>query len=48
MTEYSSATKGSRKAYYAERVAAFMATIILIRTLYFKFTSDSGSIYIFT
>jgi putative oxidoreductase len=37
----------NKKSNYFERVAAFMAAIILIQTLYFKFTSHPDSVYIF-
>ncbi len=37
-----------RSAYYLERVAAIIAALILIQTLYFKFTAHPDSVYIFT
>lgn len=38
----------NKKTYYLERVAAFIAAIILIQTLYFKFTGHPDSVHIFT
>lgn len=38
----------NKRTYYLERVAAFMAAIILIQTLYFKFTAHPDSVHIFT
>lgn len=40
----------NKKTYYRERerVAAIIAAIILIQTLYFKFTGHPDSVYIFT
>lgn len=38
----------SRKRYFTERVAAIIAAVILLQTLYFKFTGHSDSIYIFS
>ncbi len=38
----------NKKAFYVERVAAFIAAIILLQTLYFKFTGHPDSVYIFT
>jgi len=38
----------NKKTYYFERVAAFIAALILIQTLYFKFTAHPDSVYIFT
>ncbi len=37
----------SKKQYYIERVAAIIASLILIQTLYFKFTAHPDSVYIF-
>jgi putative oxidoreductase len=34
--------------YYLERVGAITAAIILLQTLYFKFTAHPDSVYIFT
>jgi len=36
------------KKYYIERIAAIIAAIILLQTLYFKFTAAPESVYIFT
>lgn len=39
----------NRKAsYYMERSAAIIAAIILLQTLFFKFTAHPDSVYIFT
>lgn len=38
----------SRKTYYRERFLAIVAAIILLQTLYYKFTGHSDSIYIFS
>lgn len=38
----------NRKTYYIERSAAIIAAVILIQTLYFKFTAHPDSIYIFS
>ena len=37
-----------KKAYYLERTAATIAALILLQTLYFKFTAHPDSVYIFT
>lgn len=37
-----------KTAYYAERAAAIVAALILLQTLYFKFTGHPDSVYIFT
>ncbi len=34
--------------YYIERISAIMAAIILLQTLYFKFTGAPESVYIFS
>ena len=34
--------------YYIERISAILAAIILLQTLYFKFTAAPESVYIFT
>lgn len=38
----------SKKRFYIERVAAIIAAVILLQTLYFKFTNHPDSIYIFS
>ena len=38
----------TKKLFYVERLAAFIAAIILLQTLYFKFTAHPDSVYIFT
>lgn len=38
----------SRKRYFTERVNAIIAAVILLQTLYFKFTGHPDSIYIFS
>lgn len=38
----------NKKIYYVERVAAFIAAMILVQTLYFKFTAHPDSVHIFT
>jgi len=38
----------NKKPYYLERVAAFVAAIILLQTLYFKFSAHPDSVHIFT
>ncbi|KPM32077.1 Hypothetical protein I595_1726 [Croceitalea dokdonensis DOKDO 023] len=38
----------NKKIYYLERAAAFIAAIIFIQTLYFKFTGHPDSVHIFT
>ncbi|UNY97577.1 DoxX family protein [Zhouia spongiae] len=37
-----------KKNYYIERIAAFVAAIILLQTLYYKFTGHPDSIKLFT
>ena len=37
-----------QKLYYIERLAAVIAAIILLQTLYFKFTAHPDSVYIFS
>jgi putative oxidoreductase len=34
--------------YYIERISAILAALILLQTLYFKFTGASESVYIFS
>ena len=34
--------------YYSERITSILAAIILLQTLYFKFTAAPESVYIFT
>lgn len=38
----------SKKQFYIERVAAIIGAIILLQTLFFKFTAHPDSVYIFT
>ncbi|HMB65040.1 MAG TPA: hypothetical protein VKN36_18310, partial [Eudoraea sp.] len=38
----------NRKSYYIERSAAIIAAVILIQTLYFKFSAHPDSVYIFS
>ena len=38
----------SKKRYYIERLTALIAAIILLQTLYFKFTAHPDSVYIFS
>ncbi len=38
----------NKKTFYIERTAAIIAAIILLQTLYFKFTGHPDSVYIFT
>lgn len=38
----------TRNAFYVERVAAILAALIFLQTLYFKFTAHPDSVYIFT
>ena len=38
----------ARTAFYSERVAAIIAAVILLQTLYFKFTAHPDSVHIFT
>lgn len=38
----------TKSTYYIERVAAIIAAIILLQTLYFKFTAHPDSVHIFT
>ncbi|KAA3623618.1 MAG: DoxX family protein [Flavobacterium sp.] len=38
----------SKASYYMERSAAIIAAIILLQTLFFKFTAHPDSVYIFT
>lgn len=35
-------------SYYLERIFSFVASIVLLQTLYFKFTAAPESVYIFT
>ncbi len=35
-------------AFYAERIAAWVAALIFMQTLYFKFTGHPDSVYIFS
>lgn len=38
----------SKNAYYLERLASVLAAIILLQTLYFKFTAHPDSVHIFS
>lgn len=38
----------TKSTYYIERAAAIIAAIILLQTLYFKFTAHPDSVHIFT
>lgn len=38
----------AKTAFYAERAAAIIAAMILLQTLYFKFTAHPDSVHIFT
>jgi len=38
----------ARTAFYTERAAAIIAAVILLQTLYFKFTAHPDSVHIFT
>ena len=37
----------SKKQFYIERIAAIIASLILLQTLYFKFTAHPDSVHIF-
>ncbi|MCB0374779.1 MAG: DoxX family protein [Sinomicrobium sp.] len=37
----------SKKTYYIERFSAIVAAVILLQTLYYKFTGHEDSVYIF-
>lgn len=38
----------NKKRYYIERVAAIITAVILLQTLFFKFTGHPDSVYIFS
>ena len=38
----------SKKIYYFERILAIISAIILLQTLYYKFTGHEDSVYIFS
>jgi len=38
----------SKRTYYIERFSAIVASIILLQTLYYKFTGHNDSVFIFT